>query len=212
VINLPDVTLVAYSSIAVPETIEALKISSKNINFADVKIVSHEKPENLPSSIKFEEGRQIKDIMDFNHYLYSEFEKHVDTTYMLIVQYHGYVTDYKCWSDEFLNYDYIGAPWPIRKNSYNANDGTISRVGNGGFSLRSKYLLGIPKKYNIPLTQEQGYFNEDGNICCYHKKEFLKLGIKYAPIEVAARFSYETPVDENYKVKTFGFHRVRNPC
>jgi hypothetical protein len=36
----------------------------------------------------------------------------------------------------------------------------------------------------------------------------LENGIKYAPIEVAAKFSYENDVPENMHIKEFfGFHR-----
>ena len=37
--------------------------------------------------------------------------------------------------DNFLYYDYIGAPWPLD------NNGNKSRVGNGGFSLRTKNIM-----------------------------------------------------------------------
>ena len=37
------------------------------------------------------------------------------------------------WRDEFLEYDYIGAPWNVPAGSRN-------NIGNGGFSLRRKFL------------------------------------------------------------------------
>ena len=37
--------------------------------------------------------------------------------------------------DDFIHYDYIGAPWPIDHNPNNTG------VGNGGFSLRSKSIM-----------------------------------------------------------------------
>jgi hypothetical protein len=41
----------------------------------------------------------------------------------------------------------------------------------------------------------------------------LDLGIKYAPVEVAAKFSYENPVKENKfgNIPTFGYHRNISP-
>ena len=113
------------------------------------------------------------------------------------------------WNNDWLQYDYIGAPFPISENAYWANNGERVRVGNGGFSLRSRKLLEMPLKNNWKLRQEQGFFNEDGNVCCYWRKEFLEEGIKYAPLELAVKFSFETPVQENDfgKTRTFGFHR-----
>jgi len=115
------------------------------------------------------------------------------------------------WKDEWLEYDYLGAPWGIVPNTYIANNGETVRVGNGGFSLRSKFLMDLPFNQGFRLRSEQGWQNEDGNICCYYRKEFLKLGIKYAPVEVAAEFSFENVCVENYGRKTFGFHRNMNP-
>lgn len=38
------------------------------------------------------------------------------------------------------------------------------------------------------------------------------MDIKYAPVEVAAKFSYETPVEENNwgRSPTLGFHRNKS--
>ena len=54
-IQLPDVTLIAVSSIKIPETILALQKSYKGIDFGAVKLISHECPKELPEEIQFEE-------------------------------------------------------------------------------------------------------------------------------------------------------------
>jgi hypothetical protein len=209
-INLPDVTLLAISSIEIPATIEALKISSKKINFGAIKLLTHEYPKDVPKNILLEYCPKINDIMDFNHYVFKNLGKHVTTSHVLMVQYHAYIIHPELWDNDWLQYDYIGAPWPIREGSYIANTGERIRVGNGGFSLRSKKLLDAPKNLGLELKQEQGYWNEDGNLTCYHRAELLSYGIKYAPVEVAAVFSYENPVPENANIqKTFGFHKFR---
>jgi hypothetical protein len=53
-----------------------------------------------------------------------------DTDFVLSVQLDGFPTRPDLWSDDFLQFDYIGAPWPAELNPY--------RVGNSGFSLRSR--------------------------------------------------------------------------
>jgi hypothetical protein len=113
------------------------------------------------------------------------------------------------WNNRWLEWDYCGAPWPVVENSYMANDGTRALQGNGGFSLRSKKICELPSKMKWELREEQGWKNEDGNICCYWRKEMLENGIKYAPVNVSSIFSYENPVIENNfgRIKTFGFHR-----
>lgn len=53
--------------------------------------------------------------------------------------------------DDYLKYDYIGAPWPHRRN----------KVGNGGFSLRNKKLcMELCKTHKrLPNWNEDVYFS-----------------------------------------------------
>ena len=211
IIRIKEVTLLAISSILIPETIEALKESSKSIRFGDVKLISHEKPNNLPNWISFGQCPKIENIDQYNHYVFKDLTDHVSTSHCLLIQHHAYIINYHLWNDFWLDYDYIGAPWPIVPNTYIADNGEVVRVGNGGFSLRSKKILDAPRKLGLPLKQEQGWYNEDGNLCCYHRSALLNYGIRYAPLEVAVKFSYENTVEENQNTTTFGFHRNYPP-
>ena len=206
-IRIKDVTLLAVSSIRIPETIQALKTSSLSIQFGNVKLVSHERPKELPDWIDFGYCPRIENINQFNQYVFKDLTEHVSTTHCLMVQDHAYVINYYLWNDFWLNYDYIGAPWPIIENTYIADNGERVRVGNGGFSLRSKKILDAPRKLGLNLKHVRGWYNEDGNLCCYHRQALLQYGIKYAPVEVAAKFSYENSVEENKDIIPFGFHR-----
>jgi hypothetical protein len=208
-IKIPNVTVLAISSILIPETILAIEKTCEFIEFGSVKLISHIKPDTLSNDIEFAKCEEIKDIMDYNKLVFSELGQYVQTSHALLIQHHAFVINWSCWQDEFLNFSYIGAPWPIKENSYMGNNGERIRVGNGGFSLRDKKLMNASKELGLPLKQEQGYFNEDGNSTAYYRRELLDYGIKYAPVELAARFSFENPVEENNwgKMKTFGFHR-----
>jgi hypothetical protein len=111
------------------------------------------------------------------------------------------------WMMIFLKYDYIGAPW--KKNLHFLADGTNVRVGNGGFSLRSKKILNAPSDLNLPFTDNgTGLFHEDGVLCVYHRKILEENGIKYAPVEIASMFSKERWCPDS-KFFTFGFHSNR---
>ena len=118
-----------------------------------------------------------------------------------MVQWDGFVIDGKRWVDEFWHHDYIGAKWP---HAGGEGEGDF-RVGNGGFSLRSKRLLDALTDPDITLNTDE---NEDEAICVRHR-EFLekKYGIVFADERVADRFSAEVgrPVGP-----TFGFHGVFN--
>ena len=140
---------------------------------------------------------------------------YVDTDYVLTIQSDGFVINPNYWSCDFLNYDYIGAPWPWREQGFVTPFGEHISVGNGGFSLRSKKLLEVPLKREIPFDCTTGnfykHFNannfaEDGNICVHNRHMFIEEGCKFPSVEVAARFSYETPVPENQGLTPFGFH------
>jgi hypothetical protein len=209
--RLSDITLIAYSSNDVQANILALLKCMEYFDFGAVKIISHKRPDILPDGIVYEQGREIKHINDFNEYMFKNLGNHVETSHCLYVQHHAYIIHKEVWSDEWLQYDWIGSPWRLIPNTYIANNGEVVQVGNGGFSLRSAKIMNLPKQKGWYLREEQGWQNEDGQCCCYWRKEMLENGVKYAPVEVAAKFAYENPVPENKGIKTFGFHRHMPP-
>ena len=130
---------------------------------------------------------------------------HIETSHALTVQYDGYVINPELWDDAWLEYDYIGAPWP--PDTHFTKSGKEVRVGNGGFTLRSHKLIRTFSVLFPPFTDNgTGFFNEDGNICVYHRDFLESFGIKFAPVDVAAKFSRELIVPETVQ-DTFGFHR-----
>ena len=111
--------------------------------------------------------------------------------------------------DEFLKFDYIGAPW---SNKLQINPKLIlnvekNPVGNGGFSLRSRKLVETTAKINFdslnfPMKAE------DVVICYYLYKEMIDNGIRFAPPKLAAQFSMEN-IEHLYGQNVnsvFGFH------
>jgi len=115
------------------------------------------------------------------------------------------------WTNEFLKYDYIGAPWP---NEVGVNNASISkihlqknRVGNGGFSLRSKKLLEVCSQIKFD-TLDFPIKSEDMIICHFLYEEMLKSGIKFAPFDLAGKFSIESLIENQAGnlTSSFGFH------
>jgi hypothetical protein len=207
--NLKDVTLLAVSSIKIAETISALKKSCAIIDFAEVKLITHQNPKKLPAQISFEPCPKLNNIHDYNHYVFRDLGKHVNTSHCLLIQYDSWILRPDLWENNWLEYDYIGAPWAYSEDSYISPNGEHVRVGNGGFSLRSKKLLDLPRSIDLQLIHDRGFYNEDGNICVYYRETFLENGIKYAPIDLASRFAYERDVAENMNTKPFGFHKYQ---
>lgn len=190
----------------------------QKIDFADVILIGSVPPRKLPQNIRFERaiGNQLDSIDAYSWYCIYDLWRHVNTTHVLIVQADGYVLNPSEWNDVFLNYDYIGAPWNISEHAYIDPFGTHQRVGNGGFSLRSKKLLQVPMTTEIPWEINKndfynhmgvGLYSEDGNICVHNRHLFQEAGCIFAPLEIALSFSVEQKVVEYDGRKTFGFHK-----
>tara|TARA_R110000824_G_scaffold28537_2_gene95763 strand:- start:2783 stop:3472 length:690 start_codon:yes stop_codon:yes gene_type:complete len=207
-LNLENVTLIIVSSIDLDNSIKALEYSCKGINFGAVKLVSHEKPNNLPPNIKFEYIDRMDNIDEYSYNMIYKLGEYVETEFVLVIQSDGYVVNPSSWRDEFLEYDYIGAPFPLPNDSFSYRDanGTLFRVGNGGFSLRSKKLVDLPNKLGLEWKSFHGYYNEDGYICVNYRHIFEENGVKYAPLDVAKYFSHESYIPEIEGITPFGFH------
>lgn len=203
-LKLKNVTIAALACTHIYETVQAMKYSMKNIEFGDAVFISHKKPFYLPKNIKYKYTSQNKSINDFNYKMIYEMHKYIETDFMLLIHYDGFIINADMWKDEFLNYDYIGSPWPLNKDLKDKN-GNICRVGNS-ISIRSKKLLELPLKTDIPFEPINGLYNEDLLICVKNKHIFEENGIKFAPLEIAKHFGKEASIPENKDIKTFVFH------
>lgn len=199
-LNLPEVTLIAADCVNVDRLLKAIDKCCEGINFGAVKVLS-----SIPSNDKrVQTIRHLPTKGDYSDFCMKELSAFVDTKYMLVVQYDGYVLNPAAWKDEWLDYDYIGAPWNWYTDGMN--------VGNGGFSLRSKKLMDIvaADKNIIPIN-EQGvtvHREEDHCICRLYRKYLeAEYDINFAPIEIARQFSIEGWKSENKTwTNEFGFH------
>lgn len=206
-LNLSNITLIALTSVRLPQTISALEYSCKNIKFGDVKILSDIKPNNLPSFIKHELTEKSSNIDEWNYNIIYNLPKHVETEFCILIHDNGFVVNANSWRDEFLNYDYIGAPWPIPNDNFSYRDinGELIRQGNS-VSLRSKKLLDIPINLNLEWKPFHGYTNEDGFICVNYRHKYVEQGCKFADIDVAKYFSHESMIPEILGIEPFAFH------
>lgn len=213
-LQLPNVTLIAVTSVKVYETVEALKYSMRGIDFGEVVLVSHEKPRFLPEEITFKQCEPITDIDRFNYMMVYEIAPYVSKDYALLVHYDGFVVHPESWRKEFLDYDYIGSPWPIPTDdaaSFTDADGNIVRVGNS-VSIRSKRILEYPLKHSLEWRPHaSGFYNEDAFLCVMNKVQMEKDGLKFATIDVAKYFGREHPLPENRDIDTFVFHKWWGP-
>ncbi len=207
-LQLPEVTLMAMTSVKVMETVKAMKYSMKNIDFGDAVFISDKKPVYLPKDIRFAKTTRLNCIDDFNYKMIYELTDYIHTDYVMIVHYDGFVVHPELWREEFLDYDYIGAPWPDPHDDFTYRDinGNLQRVGNS-VGIRSKRLLDFPNEANLPFEADHGYFHEDGFLCVKNRHLVEAAGMKIAPLEVAKYFSHETMIPEVEGITPFAFHK-----
>jgi len=207
-VNLNNVTLIALTSLNIPQHVKALEYSCKGIKFGSVKLVSPEKPENLPNLITWEMTERTRNIDEWNYAAIYKLGKHIETEFAILIHDDGFIVNPEMWRDEFLEYDYIGAPWPLPNDNFSYRDinGELIRCGNS-VSLRSKKLIDLPVELDLEWKPFHGFYNEDGFIAVNYRHIYKEHGMKYADIDVAKHFSHETMVPEIKGITPFMFHR-----
>lgn len=189
--KLSNVTLCAIDCKNYGEAISAIKKSQYQCDFAKTLFLTDIKAYNPNLPFEIVKIDKIGSKEEYSRFVIKELGKYIDTGFVLLIQHDGYVLNGESWDDEFLEYDYVGAPWLY-------TDG--KNVGNGGFSLRSKKLLkALSEDDFIQATNP-----EDQAIGRLYRDYLIKTyGVKFAPEEIADKFSFELrePI-----CKTFGFH------
>lgn len=192
-LKLPDVTLIAFGSTNVGGMRKALDASIRGVDFWDVKLVDEE-----CNGIDEWNRKIIFDLTDF-----------IETPFAILIHPDGYVVNPESWDEDWLSFDYMGAPWPLPTDdySYRTPKGEIVRVGNS-VSLRSKKILDLPRQLGLEWKSYFGNTNEDGFLTCHNRDVLKEHGVNFAPIEVAKWFSKELDMPENADVdKPFAFHK-----
>ena len=191
-LNMKCVTLFSTTSIKIEETEKAIKTCEHYAEFADTILIKNQ---------------TLKNTVDYSQFIINKLPYIISTSYVLVIQWDGFIINPNAWTPEFLEYDYIGAPWPPFNHI----------CGNGGFSLRSKKFLAAQKKL-IPNIDYQEILRagvrkdlpEDFILAFYYRKYFEDCGCKFAPTELGYRFSIEVG-DYNKNNIPFGFHGIHHP-
>ena len=207
-LKLPNVTLLAATSIDIDQTQLAMRISLQNILFGAAKLLSSSPPKKKYSDIEYVSIPPMN-FLDYSRLVIEDLHKYFETSHCLIVQADSFVVNSDLWKDEFLEFDYIAAPWSdkIQVNPNLVLNMKENVVGNGGFSLRSHKLTKTTSKINFNSLKFP-IKSEDVVICHYLYKQMIEKGIRFAPPELAAQFSMEN-VNHLYGQdvnSVFGFH------
>jgi Flp pilus assembly protein TadD len=194
-LELPSVTLCCIDTANPLLALRALRLSAAGIRFGRVLMLSDRPVES--SGIEARTIAPLASRAEYSEFVLKSLLAHVDTSHVLLIQWDGYVINPSAWRDEFLTCDYIGAKWFWHNDGY--------RVGNGGFSLRSRKLLTALQDARVALDGA-----EDETIC----RTFRPLleqehGIVFGSEKLADDFAFEAA----YPIgKPFGFHGLYNFC
>lgn len=128
-------------------------------------------------------------MQTWNPFVNREVPQHLKHGFAMSVHEDGFPINLSMWDPAFLNYDYIGAPW---------DDGV---VGNGGFNIESEKLM--REKLTMPVTPEEANTASDYYVCRNMAPYLQGRGIRFAPRDLALKFSTEMIGNE---WPSFGFH------
>lgn len=185
--------------------------SLKNkIKFNCIKYFSNQNVENN-HGFELIKIHEIKTRGEYSGFVMKNLPEFIEDEYVMILHPDGFPINLSYWDDDFLKYDYIGAPWGLEvgytSHRYNAG----FEGGNGGFNIRSSKFMNLCKL--IDIEQEiKNNFHEDGYICGHLRPWLKENGCRFAPYELGKKFSLETDLDNHHNdiKKVFGFHGHRH--
>lgn len=193
-LNLSDVTLLCVET-REPELAHwAIDKCLSKTQFAKVVLITNlDRVSKRRADFEYVQAPQIRTTKDYSELLLTGLDQYVQSSHVLVIQWDSFVIHPELWSDEFLQYDYIGPVWPHHPET---------PVGNGGFSLRSKRLLQAIKKPGFIKRHPEDY------CICADNREFLEqeCSIKFAPTHIAEQFA----VERSEWHDAFGFHGFFN--
>src|SRR6185312_3918652 len=194
-LDLPGVTLCCIDTANHALAARALFRSAAGIRFGRTLFLTDRDVDEPGIDVRTIAALASRD--DYSRFVLASLLDHVDTPHVLLVQWDGYALNPAAWRSDFLDCDYIGAKW------FWAPEG--QRVGNGGFSLRSRRLLEALRDPRIVLTEA-----EDVTIC----RTFRALlerehAIRFATEKLADQFAFEAAYPIGLP---FGFHGLYNFC
>jgi tetratricopeptide (TPR) repeat protein len=196
-LQLPGVTLVCIDTANHALALRAIAQSCAAANFGKVLFLTEGLPPGqlVPDGVDVAVIAPIASRDDYSRFVLKNLLPFVQTEHALVVQWDGYVVNPGAWDGAFLDCDYLGAKW------FWHQDGM--RVGNGGFSLRSRRLLEALQDPRIGLVEV-----EDTTIGrTFRPMLEREHGIRFGSEALADKFAFEAA----YPIgKPFGFHGLFN--
>ena len=194
-LTLPHTTLSAITTKDHEATLLAMKHCASLMHFANIVYFSDIAPPTAVTShfenftyIRCPKFARRQDLCIWFMTCIFKYQ-HIFADHIIGVQHDGYIVKPFAWLSEFLEYDYIGAPFPDKV------------VGNGGFCLYSKRLLNAIEALNLP-AREHPCHPADTRMSYDYRQRLTEFGVRFAPYELAIKFATDTTPYTN----SFGFH------
>ena len=215
-LKLPNVTLLAIDVANPGKTVEAMLYTMRHVEFGDI-ILAIDTVRNQTLDFVTRFGIRIHPITETDtkvqgaiRSFFTDYETHqatlpgeiLKTDFALIMEWDSAVINPAAWLDSFLACDYIGAVWPPYYDPGWPPTMDGFRVGNGGFSLRSRRFCELVRKAALEWNDDPGLMSYDCWMCRTMRPWLETNGIRFATEDLAHRFSCEDAIYTGQ----FGFH------
>jgi hypothetical protein len=204
-LDLPDVALLCCDTRDARLALESMHRSIEKIAFGEcIYVTCQATLDELPQDFQIDPSIKIKiidpfaSIFDYSKYVLKDAFLVSSKPYFLFVQWDSWVLSAESWTAEFLECDYIGAVWSHHSDR---------RVGNGGFSLRSRRLMRAVATIAARVSEDSLEI-EDDFICRVSRVELeSQHNCRFASEQIANLFSAER---QGWSGVPFGFHGLLN--
>lgn len=202
-VNIP-VTLIGVDNFTPGMTLQAMWFSMRHVGLEASVLVTRTKPV-LPGTDR--RGVIVREIIegrervDRERFLITSLHTCFETSHAIHMEADARIANPSAWDQSWLQYDYIGAPWPWPFEQPGFPPCTAANcVGNLGFSLLSRRFCEAVSSIAKPTEVEARL--SDVYMCRTLRPQLEEMGIRFAPEGVAAKFSCE----DKYYSGQFGWH------
>lgn len=187
----------------------ALDMSRRGADFSRVLLLSDERPSVLPAGIEWIELPEKLDKDGYNLFILRRLHSYIDTRHVVTIQTDGWLIRPELFRREWLEFDYVGAPWA--KERWHADK---SLVGNSGCCLRSKLLMETTARLadeDLIRRECRGDIYDDVVTCYVLYDELVRRGMRFADPDTAADFAIELSTRHGQFIgQTCGYHGRRH--
>lgn len=199
-LKLPNVTLVMIETLEHELARLAVNECMNKAEFAEILIFT-DKPSYFfmaENNVRFIDVPCWPNKIGWSKSSWYDVPPHLHTSHALYIQWDSWIWDPECWTDDFLQFDLIGAPWPWHPDR---------KVGNLGFGMRSTQLARfmLKNRERFPCSSEL----DDDLLCRKYRLDLEDAGFVWAPESLAERFAFEC-AEPDLERKHFGFHACQN--